>query len=280
MSEEAAQPVEGQGADAPEGNDLYTAFLDGVPVEIHDQVIPALKAQDAEFTKRFQSLSERTKPFDELGVFDRDAEEVGSYLNLATALESAQTGDTQAQQAVYEWWDSIGDTLGFYENGGTGEESESDAEFDVDDDFDPYDRNQLSKMLADQIAEQVGPLAQFIEQQAQTQQEQEALAQAEAEVAGQIEELQSEHDLSEDVLQEVLELAEMFVESDNPVKAGFEKYQSLVGKGEANLFQEKLEQPGTPEGSGPAAITPDAITSSNVKEKVLERLNQQKSLTG
>jgi len=278
MSEEAAQPVEGQGADTPEGNDLYTAFLDGVPAEIHDQVIPALKAQDAEFTKRFQSLSERTKPFDELGVFDRDIEEVGSYLNLATALEAAQSGDDQAQAAVYEWWDSIGDTLGFYETGGVGEES--DSEFDVDDDFDPYDKSQLTQLLADQIAEQVGPIAQFVEHQAMTQQEQEAIAQAEAEVSGQIDELLAEHDLSEDVLQEVLELAEMFIDSDNPVMAGFEKYQSLVGKGEANLFQEKLNQPGTPEGSGPAAMTPDAVTSENVKEKVLERLNQQKQLTG
>lgn len=278
MSEEAAQPVEGQGADTPEGNDLYTAFLDGVPAEIHDQVIPALKAQDAEFTKRFQSLSERTKPFDELGVFDRDIEEVGSYLNLATALEAAQSGDDQAQAAVYEWWDSIGDTLGFYETGGVGEES--DSEFDVDDDFDPYDKSQLTQLLADQIAEQVGPIAQFVEHQAMTQQEQEAMAQAEAEVSGQIDELLAEHDLSEDVLQEVLELAEMFIDSDNPVMAGFEKYQSLVGKGEANLFQEKLNQPGTPEGSGPAAMTPDAVTSENVKEKVLERLNQQKQLTG
>lgn len=278
MSEEAAQPVEGQGADAPEGNDLYTAFLDGVPAEIHEQVIPALKAQDAEFTKRFQSLSERTKPFDELGVFDRDVEEVGSYLNLATTLEAAQQGDQQAQEAVYEWWDSIGDALGFYESQSDGEESDSD--FDVDDDFDPYDRNQLTKLLADQIAEQVGPIAEFVEQQAMTQQEQEALASAEAEVVGQIEALQSEHNLSDDVLQEVLELAEMFVEADNPVQAGFEKYQSLVGKGEANLFQEKIQQPGTPEGSGPAAMTPDAITSANVKEKVLERLNQQTQLTG
>jgi|DEB0MinimDraft_3_1074331.scaffolds.fasta_scaffold00292_11 hypothetical protein len=278
MSEEAAQPVEGQGADAPEGNDLYTAFLDGVPAEIHEQVIPALKAQDAEFTKRFQSLSERTKPFDELGVFDRDVEEVGSYLNLATTLEAAQQGDQQAQEAVYEWWDSIGDALGFYEGQSDGEESDSDL--DVDDDFDPYDRNQLTKLLADQIAEQVGPIAEFVEQQAMTQQEQEALASAEAEVVGQIEALQSEHNLSDDVLQEVLELAEMFVEADNPVQAGFEKYQSLVGKGEANLFQEKIQQPGTPEGSGPAAMTPDAITSANVKEKVLERLNQQTQLTG
>jgi hypothetical protein len=279
VSEEAAQPVEGQGAEAPEGNDLYTSFLDGVPTEIHDQVIPALKAQDAEFTKRFQSLSEKTKPFEEAGIFDRQAEDVASYMQLAQALEAAQSGDEQAQAAVYEWWDSVGDTMGFYEaseNGDSGDESES----FVDEDFDPYDRNQLSKLLADQVAEQVGPIAEFIQQQQMTQQEQQALAAAEAEVESQIEELRGQHDLSDDVLGEVLELAEMFVDSDNPIQAGFEKYQSLVGKGEANLFSDKVQQPNTPEGSGPAATTPEAITSANVKDKVLERLNQQKSLTG
>ena len=180
---------------------------------------------------------------------------------------------------MYEWWDSIGDALGFYETGGAGEESD-DSDLEVDDDFDPYDKSQITKLLADQIAEQVGPIAEFVEQQAMTQQEQEALAAAEAEVTGQVEELMSETNLSEEALQEVLELAEMFIDSDNPVRAGFEKYQSLVGKGEANLFQDKLNQPGTPEGSGPAAITPDAVTSDNVKEKVLERLTQQTQLTG
>jgi hypothetical protein len=279
VSEEAAQPVEGQGAETPEGNDLYASFLDGVPNEIHDQVIPALKAQDAEFTKRFQSLSERTKPFEEAGVFERDVDEVGSYLQLAQALEAAQEGDGEAQQAVYDWWDSIGDTMGFYEadgDAGAGEEVES---FD-DEDFDPYNRNQLAKMLQEQVAEQIGPIAEFVQQQAMTQQEQQALSAAEAEIEGQIEQLRGQHDLSDEVLGEVLELAEMFVEADNPIQAGFEKYQSLVGKGEANLFNDKVQQPNTPEGSGPAATTPEAITSANVKDKVLERLNQQKSLTG
>jgi hypothetical protein len=277
VSEEAAQPVEGQGAEAPEGNDLYTAFLDGVPTDIHEQVIPALKAQDAEFTKRFQSLSEKTKPFDEIGIFDRDAEEVASYMQLAQALESAQQGDEQAQAAIYEWWDSVGDTMGFYEAGGEGEEDNS---LSLDEDFDPYNRDQLSKLLADQVAQQVGPIAELIQQQQMTQQEQQALAEAEAEVEVQIEELRGQHDLSDDVLGEILELAEMFVESDNPIQAGFEKYQSLVGKGEANLFNDKVQQPNTPEGSGPAATSPDPVTSANVKDKVLERLNQQKSLTG
>ena len=68
--------------------------------------------------------------------------------------------------------------------------------------------------------------------------------------------------------------------SDNPVQAGFEKYQTLVSKGENNLFQKKLDQPGTPEGSGPAATTPEPVTSANVKDKVRERLEQQTQLIG
>lgn len=276
MSDEAAQPVEGQGAEAPQGNDLYGAFLEGVSPDIHDQVIPALKAQDAEFTKRFQSLSERTKPFEELGVFDRDPSEVGSFLQLAQAMEAAQEGDVQSQEALYEWWDGIGEQLGFYN-----QESDTESEgVESDEDFDPYDRNQLSQMLQEQVAQQIGPIAEFVQQQAMTQQEQEALAAAEAEIEAQIGELRSHHDLSDEVLGEVLELAEMFIESENPIGAAFEKYQSLVAKGETELFNNKVQQPGTPEGSGPAATSPDAVTSANVKDKVLERLNQQKTLIG
>ena len=278
MSEEAAQPVEGQGAEAPEGNELYSPFLEGVNPDIHDQVITALKAQDAEFTKRFQSLSERTKPFEESGLLDLDPEVVGSYMTLADYVEAAEGGDAEAQAAVYEWWDSVGDALGFYENGG---EADSDGEDIEDDDFDPYDRSQLSQLLAEQVAQQVGPIAEYVEQQAMTQQEQEAYANAEAEIEGQIEELLNNYDIPPEDLTEVLELAEMFVETaDNPVMAGFEKYKSLVSKGENNLFEKKLNQPGTPEGSGPAATTPEPVTAANVKDKVRERLEQQTQLIG
>lgn len=276
MSDDAAQPVGGQGAEAPQGNDLYASFLDGVPPEIHEQVIPALKAQDAEFTKRFQSLSERTKPFEDLGVFDRDPETVGSYLSLAAAMEAAQEGDAESQEALYEWWDSVGDELGFYNQGS--DEASDDVE--IDDDFDPFNKDQLSQMLQKQVAEQIGPIAEFVQQQAQVQQEQQALEAAEAEIAGQIEELRSQNDLSDDVMEEVLELAEMFVESDNPIQSAYEKYQSLVSKGESALFNDKIQQPGTPEGSGPAATSEDPVTSANVKDKVRALLDQQKTLIG
>lgn len=283
MSEEVAQPeapegVEGQGADAPAGNDLYSAFLEGISPEMHDTVIPALKAQDASFTKRFQSLSEKTKPFEELGVFDMDPEQVGGYLGLANALEAAQGGDEQAKEAVQEWWDQVGEQMGFYD---LGKEDSDSADAD-DEDFDPFDKNQLSSMLQKQIQEQVGPIADYIQNQQATQQEQQALAEAEAQIEGQIQELKSENpDLSDEVIEEVLELAEMFVDqSDNPVAAGFEKYKSLLSKGESNLFAKKASQPDTPEGAGPANTAPPQISSSNVAQIARERLDREKQLLG
>jgi hypothetical protein len=245
---------------------------------MHDTVIPALKAQDASFTKRFQSLSEKTKPFEELGVFDMDPEQVGGYLGLANALEAASEGDEQAQESVHEWWDQVGEQLGFYE-AGQGEEDSGDMS---DEDFDPFDKNQLTSLLQNQVQEMVGPIAEYVQQQQTSQQEKEALAAAEAQIDESISALKAENpDLPDEVIGEVLELAEMFIDSsDDPIAAGFEKYKSLVSKGESQLFDKKRQQPGLPEGSGPAATTPEPITSNNVAQIARERLEKEKQLLG
>lgn len=287
MSEEAAQPegveapveapLEGQGAESQSENDLYTGFLDGVSPEIHEQVIPALKAQDAEFTKRFQSLSEKTKPFEELGVFDSDPETVSSYLSLAEAMNGAQSGDSEAQAAVYEWWDQVGEQLGFYEQGLEGEDN-SGEEFDSDfpEDFDPYDAQQFSSLLENKVQETIAPLLEALQQTAVQQEQQEAIAQLDAQVKS----VQEQHGLSNEVMDEVQELAIMFADAENPIEAGYEKYKALIAKGEGSLFQKKIEQPQTPEGSGPANTTPEKITSENVREIFRQRLDQEKQLTG
>jgi hypothetical protein len=115
-----------------------------------------------------------------------------------------------------------------------------------------------------------------LQETAQVQEQQEALAQLEAQVKG----VQEEHGLSNEVMDEVQELAAMFPNAENPIQAGYEKYQSLIAKGEGSLFQKKIEQPQTPEGSGPANTTPEKITSANVREIFRQRLDQEKQLTG
>ena len=134
MSDAAAQPeaapaVEGQGAESEQGNDLYGEFLDGVPEDLHETLTERLKAKDAEFTKKFQSRAEQLKPFEEMGILEQSPEALGQYLQLDQAMQAAQQGDEQAIEAVYQWWDQVGDVLQFYEQGEDGgEESEGDAD--------------------------------------------------------------------------------------------------------------------------------------------------------
>lgn len=288
MSDAAVQSggdaVADQGAATPEGNDLYQSYLQDVPEEVHDHVINALKSQDAEITKRFQSQADRMKPFEELGVFDQEPEMIGQFLSLNQSMQAALEGDPEAKEAVYSWWDQVGDALEFYEGEDEG------AEDDLgDDDFDlmDMDKKGFQQMLQQQIMEAIGPLAQHLQSKEQQEAEQLALQEANQQIDGWIDELKSAHpDLfggedGEKVLDEVLELAELFAESsDNPIQAGFEKYQSLVGKGESSLFGKKTEQPAVPERQGPANTTPPATTMKNARDAALEHVRNAKAISG
>jgi hypothetical protein len=290
MSEAAAQPeapeveaAEGQGAESSEGNDLYASFLDGVPEEIHDQVIPALKAQDAEFTKKFQSRSERVKPFEEKGILDSDPEQLGQYLQLDQAMAAAQQGDAEAAEAVYQWWDKVGEALNFYDagKGDDSSEAETDEEFDVLD----MDAKSFQDAVRKQVEQAVGPIA----QQLQTREQQEAKAREEQQinetVDGWISEVKSanpqvfEGEGGEEVMEQVLELAGLFTDSENPVQAGFERYQSLVSKGEAGLFAKKAQQPNVPEGAGRPDTTPPVPTMKNARDLALQYVENGKAMT-
>ena len=287
MSDTAAQPeveaAEGQGAASGEGKDLYASFLDGVPEEIHDQVIPALKAQDAEFTKKFQSRSERVKPFEELGILDADPGQVGQYLQLDQAIAAAQQGDAEAQEAVYQWWDQVGEALQFYD----GEDSGSDELGGDEDDFDPLDMDSKSfqEAVRKQVEAAVGPIA----QQLQTREQQEAMQQEEQQAQQQVDawisEVKSanstvfEGENGDAVLDEVLNLASLFTDEENPVAAGFQKYQELVSKGEAGLFAKKQNQPNVPEGAGRPDTNPPVPTMANAKDVALQYVRNGKANT-
>lgn len=287
MSDGAVQSAEpaDQGAPAPEGNDLYGSYLQDVPEEHHEHVIAALKSQDAEITKRFQSQADRTKPFEELGVFDMEPDHVGQYLSLDQSMQAALEGDADAKEAVYQWWDQVGDALEFYEGdeGEPGEPGVDDDEFDLMD----MDRQGFQSMLQQEISEAIGPLAQHLQSKEQQEAEQAALQEADQQIGSWVDELKAAHpdvfggENGEQVLDEVLELAELFAESsDNPVQAGFEKYQSLVSKGESSLFSQKAEQPAVPERQGPADTNAPAPTMKNARELALQHIHNAKAISG
>jgi hypothetical protein len=288
MSDTAAQPeaapaAEGQGAESEQGNELYAEFLDGVPEDLHETLTERLKAKDADFTKKFQSRAEQLKPFEEMGILEQSPEALGQYLQLDQAMQAAQQGDEQAIEAVYQWWDQVGDVLQFYEQG-DGDEGEAGGS----DEFDPLDmdKDAFDKAVQAKVEEIVGPLQETV--MTQQQREQEA---AEMEEANQVvEQWKSEvqekfpdvfkGEDGEAVMDEVMGLATMFTDAENPIMAGLEKYQSLVSKGEAGLFERKLEQPNVPEPGGRADTTPPQIrTMKDAKEAALEYLNNGKQMT-
>jgi hypothetical protein len=273
------EAAEAQGAEST-GSELYSAFLEGVPEEIHDQVIGALKAQDAEFTKKFQSRSERVKPFEELGILDQDPQAVGQYLQLDQAIAAARQGDEQAQEAVYQWWDKVGEALEFYESGEGGGEGE-----DVSEELDPLemDAKTFQEAVQRQVEQQVGPIAQHLQAQQQAEAQQQALAEANDQIDGWISEIKSanpsvfEGEAGEQALEEVLTLSELYIGEDNPVAAGFAKYQSLVSKGEAGLFAQKQQQPQVPEGAGKPNTAPAIPTMKNARDVALEYVRHGKA---
>lgn len=262
MSEEAQPTDEGQGSDESSG--LYDDYLSDIPSEFHDKVIDGFKAKDADFTRRFTAVSDKWKPYDELGVSDVDPEQLGGWLNLNSALEAAQGGDEQASENVYSWWEQLGESLGFY---GKDEEKEStDSE-----DFDPFDPSNIEKIVAEQIQKAVGPLSESLSKQEEAQ----LAAQADQAVAEITEQLKADNPgLSDDDIEDILELSIPHMEgAESPeaaVTAGFEKFKSLVSRGENDLFAEKLKQPTVPEGAGTPNTAPDKPTLANVKDLALE----------
>ena len=220
---EAVEPVEaedGQGTDESSG--LYDDYLSDIPDEFHEKVIDGFKAKDADFTRRFTAVSDKWKPYDELGVGDTDPEQLGGWLNLDKALEAAQGGDEQANENVYSWWEQLGEQLGYY-NGEEGKEESSEDE----EDFDPFDPSNIEKMISEQVEKAVNPL-----QEAQTQQEQaQKEAEADQAVSEVTDKLKSDNPgLTDSDIDDILELSIPHMEgAESPeaaVAAGFEKFKS------------------------------------------------------
>lgn len=266
MDSESAQPDTGQDAQTSE-NGLYSPFLTDVPDDLHGQVIPALKAQNAEFTRKFQERAEKYGPFDETGVFDLDPENVTNLVALSDLLSAAEDGDEQAVGAVREWLDSVGENLGIYDN-------DDDDDVSVDEDFDPYDPTQIQRLVANAVKEQVAPIGQQISERERQQAEAQAVQQAEQAIEQSLAQIQEANpDLTDDDVGQIIQLAQLHAESsDNPIQAGFEQFKQLVSRGETNLFQSKQKQPSPAQGAGTNPVVPDKITSDNVAEIARQRL--------
>lgn len=273
MADEAAQPAEGQGTEGSEqGNELYAPFLDGVDEGIHEQVIPALKAQNAEFTKRFQERSEKYGPYEEAGILNMEPEAVQNMVALSDVLNAAAEGDEDAVGQAQDWWESVGDALGFYGEDKEGGEEDS----GLPEDYDPYDPEQARKLTMSVVKEALEPFAEHMQSREQQEAEAAAIREAEDALEASIKKVQEDNpNLTDEDMTEVLKLAQLHAEtSDDPIAAGFEQYKSYIGKGESSLFASKQNQPAPAQGGGSNPSVPERVTSANVAEIARQRLEQ------
>lgn len=259
---EGAQP--GQGAPAEsQNNGLYADVLDGIPNEYHESLTERLKGMDAKATQRFQQLSERSKPFEEAGVFDADPEELSSWLNLSGALEDAANGDEKAKEAVQEWVSGLSEQLGF------GQEDPSSAE---DGDLLDLTPGKLEELVAQQSAKAIEPLMERLDQQEQEK----ALSEARNELSEQVQKLREANPgLTDDDVDDIYGLAYIHgQDAEDPIAEGFERFKRMVSRGESNLFEQKLGQPAPAEAGGMPNTSAPVPTSENAKDLAMERLKQ------
>lgn len=262
MSEEA-QPVDavepGQGSEeSPDA--LYADYLGDIPSEFHDKVIDGFKAKDADFTRRFTAVSDKWKPFED------HYENLPQWVELNETITAAQQGDQQANEAVQQWWEGMGEALGFYgENQQASEEDSGDDDFDILD----LDKNTLRQMMEEVVDGKVSPIAETI----QSQQEQQLEQQAEQVISERLEALKSENpDLTDEDIDVICELGAPFAEnSDDPIQQGFERFQQIVSRGESQLFSKKAGQPRAAEGPGAANTAPQDVTLDNVRALAMEK---------
>ena len=246
-----AEQPEG-GGDASGG--LYD--LASVPEEQRSLVEPHLKAIEANITKKLQENADYRKqwaPYEELGIADVDPQALQQLLEFADMAQD----ETRFEQ----WFRQIGDERGWL--GG----DEEDDSLDLEDEFSP---DKIQDMIAKAVTEATEPLQQDVQERKAKEAEQAALA----EITEQLDALKAEHgdDLDTDA---IVQLSIAYVEDDpdNAINRGAEDYFRLVGKGEADLFAKKVDQPATPEGPGSANHAPERITTfEDAKAAAAERL--------
>jgi uncharacterized protein YdcH (DUF465 family) len=261
----AVEGSEGEGSDegqggSDEGLGLYD--LDSVDPAYRDDVAAALKEIEGNVTRKFQEHSElRNKigPYENLGIFDQDPENVANLLAFAEIAED--------EEAFKEWWNEIGDRFGFAESD---DDDDEDEEFSFDDDDDSDDEDlaeQLSEVVANIVEERLAP----IEQRVSAQQEAEMVSQVEQQIEDAFKSLHDEHGEFDDDI--VTRFALAYPGDPEAIQKGFTDYQQFVGSTKRDTITSKANGSGPVDGPGkPNTNAQKPATIEDAGRALAERL--------
>jgi hypothetical protein len=259
-----------------DGQQQGSGFVDlndlDIPRELHPHMERYIREKvDPHLTRKQQELADLRKPYEAFegiqGLADVPAEDLTALLDFHGIVQDperfAQWFTERAEESLEanpegfeEWWKGIGEKLGYsFDGDDTGEEDEEPG-------TEGLTREEVERMLAER------------EQQAQQKadeerQNQETLAQAKERVDKQLGEFLTDlgPDMTDEDKQEaltyVMRLATSYSDedADEQVPKAIADYKRLVGRGEEQLIDKKLEKEHDPALNGGATLAGERATS-------------------
>lgn len=259
MAEEPdpVQPEDGQGGEG--GDAPYAEYLNRIPEEVRSEVEPVFRDWDSNTTRRFQEAAEYKRgwePFEELGVNQRDPQEVQWAMQFVDALQNPS--------AIKEWFDGYAK-----ENGLTpAQEAQLEQEY-----VDPS----VQALVEQQLQAQLGPVASQLAEMSQWRQNQEQQAreaQAMSQIKTEIDDLKAKHpdEFNEQMVEKLLP---QYIESDpqHAVQRAFSDWQAIRSQIEKDTMQGKANAPAAAVSGGSADGAPEPIsTLKQAAEAAMEQL--------
>lgn len=263
----------GQGAGDPaggggQGDQLYQPYLANVPAELHPMVLDPLRAQSADFTRRFQEAADfrqQMEPYSNIdGFADVPPDELAELIQFRQVLADPEALKGWVQQVSTalgvspeldeDAWAALGQQNGWLEDDGTGAAAGG--------------QNEILDQVAQMLDERLGPIQQHIG----TQQQQQTQQQHQQAFEGRYNELAEQHGLvpegtppekAAEIKQAVTDLAFAYVSDDDPIGKAVERYLSITGGAQGDLIDGKLQQQTGPTLTGGGAATQPEAASWN-----------------
>lgn len=242
-------PAAAEGGTENEGDPTGGLYnLDSVPADLRPHAEQIAKEISGNVTRRFQEAADyrsQWEPFEQMGLNEYEPEAIQSLLAFA---ELADDPDS-----FQEWWESVGDDMGFFDS--EDDDGEDMSFLDGEDEGEQARIEQVKNMLEGLVDEKLQPIAETLT----AAQEQDLIDEAAELIDERLEALKEEHgDFDEEI---VMQLAYAHAPDPEALDKGFADYQRLVNGAAENAINGKANVPGPGEASGPADTSRKLPTS-------------------
>lgn len=260
--------TDGQASATPMQDGPFAKYLADAPEDAREWASGFAKKIEGDTTKRFQEAAEFRKQWEPYagveGLTDIPADDLSQYLQLITTLDGIGTDEGVALAR------QIAELHGLAIADDTGDQDPDDPDPDAD------LREQIREELRQEMEDRFKP---YDEARQAAEYEQTVAEQARS-IEASLEAIDKDRGkaLSEDQRKQVLEASRAFIDQDDPVKAGYQFWTSIVGSAEQGLVKGKQGEPEPAERGGqPAAQKPAIRSIEDATNALRERLAAERA---